>query len=121
MSPPFVDRRVLRDWAEYHGEGGAALAAGLIDLFLGTAPDDFERLNAAIECGDRPTVNLLSHSLKSSCTNVGAVPAATLFARIEGAGPDLAAAAVLRDDLKRLFGPTIDELRLFRNEMTTAA
>lgn len=116
-----LDRGILRDWAEYHGAGGTLLASGLIDLFLGTAPADFHRLGQALGLGDRAAVNLLSHSLKSSCTNVGAIPAAKLFEKIERAGPDVDTAARLYLELTGLFEATVEELRSFRADLVTAA
>ncbi len=55
------------------GVGGDALVVRMIDLFVKLSPERLEGARRALGEGDLSTVERLTHSLKSSAANVGAV------------------------------------------------
>jgi HPt (histidine-containing phosphotransfer) domain-containing protein len=72
-----------------------------VNLFFEEVPLQLEALRQAVESGDAPSVERIAHTLKGSCTNMGATRMASLCAKLRdaGASEDLSSSSEL---LKRL-------------------
>jgi HPt (histidine-containing phosphotransfer) domain-containing protein len=87
--------------------GGDALVARLVRLFLDTAPERLTTAERALADGDRETLLLAVHSLKSSCAQLGAMAASADLADAERAvaagdlDPIAALLAAARESLGR--------------------
>lgn len=65
-----IDHDHLTDMSQ----GDVVFEAELMQEFLRATPDLLARLESAIECDDRKTAEMVSHTLKGSCRSLGARP-----------------------------------------------
>jgi signal transduction histidine kinase/CheY-like chemotaxis protein/HPt (histidine-containing phosphotransfer) domain-containing protein len=77
-SPP-VDQAVVQELLEIMGDG----FTGLVQVYFDDAPRLLARLRQAAAANDHAAVGEITHSLKSSSANVGALPLADIARRAE--------------------------------------
>jgi signal transduction histidine kinase/CheY-like chemotaxis protein/HPt (histidine-containing phosphotransfer) domain-containing protein len=78
-APPPVDQAVVQELMEIMGDG----FTGLVQVYFDDTPRLLLRLRKAAAVGDHAAVGEITHSLKSSSANVGALPFADLARRAE--------------------------------------
>jgi HPt (histidine-containing phosphotransfer) domain-containing protein len=78
-----LDRGVLQGLREL---GDADLLSELVDLFLEDVPPQLEALREAVKSGDASSVERVTHALKGSCANMGAVGMVDICAELEDVG-----------------------------------
>ena len=76
---PPVDQATVQELLEIMGEG----FAGLVQVYFDDTPKLLARLREAASSGDHDAIAEVTHSLKSSSANVGALPLAELAKRAE--------------------------------------
>ena len=76
---PAIDQAVVQELLEVMGEG----FAGLVHVYFEDTPKLLERLREAVDMTDHDTIAEITHSLKSSSANLGALPLAELAKRAE--------------------------------------
>jgi CheY-like chemotaxis protein/HPt (histidine-containing phosphotransfer) domain-containing protein len=86
--PPAVDRQVLANLRELQDSDEPDFVVELIDHLLAETPERLSAIGAAIAAGDARALNRISHSLKSSCGNLGAMGLSALCAQLERAGAE---------------------------------
>ena len=67
-----IDLTVIETLRKFDESGGTALAREVFCSYLPGAQVAMDRLQAAIDAADAPTLSLVAHALKSSSANVGA-------------------------------------------------
>jgi len=85
-----IDLNTIEALRELQEEGESDLLAELIDLFLQDAPDRIAGMRLAVDTGDWTALAERAHSLKGSCSSLGAVHMAGLCAQLEAMGRDRA-------------------------------
>jgi len=98
-----LDRSVLEGLREL---GDADLLTELVNLFFEDVPPQLASLREAVESGDAPSVERVAHTLKGSCSNMGATKMAAICAELQDIGSfeDLAPAPELLERLEAEFG-----------------
>jgi CheY-like chemotaxis protein/HPt (histidine-containing phosphotransfer) domain-containing protein len=96
--------------------GDASLLAELVELFVDEAPSRLMALRNAVEDEDAGTVEQTAHTLKGSCSNMGAWRMANLCAELQelGSSGELTATSELLDQLQAEF----DRVRATLEEQT---
>jgi CheY-like chemotaxis protein/HPt (histidine-containing phosphotransfer) domain-containing protein len=82
---PTLDRARLQTLKELGDEGDSTWLRTIVDIFV---KDTAQRLTAfalILDAGDRPALATLTHTLKGSCRNIGALGMTRLCQDIEGA------------------------------------
>ena len=85
---------MLTGLRELQEENEPDILSELIELFLSDMPPKLVGLREAAEAGDAPSVERITHNLKGSCGNMGALEMEALCKELEemGRSEDLAAA-----------------------------
>ncbi len=98
---PAVDLDVLASLSEVGGKGRSLLVR-LIGIFLDDIPIRIAALQTAVLDGDVAGVNYAAHSMKGSCSSLGASKMAIICGRFEVAGKSgkLEGCQVLLDELE---------------------
>ena len=98
---PAVDLDVLASLSE-PGGNGRSLLARLIGIFLDDIPVRIAALQTAVLDGDVAGVNYAAHSMKGSCSSLGASKMTIICGRFEMAGrtSKLEGCQVLLDELE---------------------
>jgi len=78
-----VDVEVLRRLAASLGEGGGEAVRGLIETFRSHAPELLASLRRGVEDGDRESVRVAAHTLKSNAAMFGASALAEVSKQVE--------------------------------------
>jgi two-component system sensor histidine kinase/response regulator len=95
-APP-VNETTLRSLQALDESGDGGFASGLVgDLlraFLGAAPAQWGKVEAAVQAGDAEALRRAAHGLKSSTGNLGAERLSAQYRELEGYGSDGAVAA----------------------------
>ena len=96
--------------------GDASLLAELVELFVDETPSRLAALRNAVEDEDAGTVEQTAHTLKGSCSNMGAWRMANLCAELQelGSSGELTPASGLLDQLQAEF----DRVRVTLDEQT---
>jgi signal transduction histidine kinase/CheY-like chemotaxis protein/HPt (histidine-containing phosphotransfer) domain-containing protein len=76
---PAIDQGIVQELLEVMGDG----FAGLVRVYFEDTPKLLERLREAVDMTDHGTIAEITHSLKSSSANLGALPLAELAKRAE--------------------------------------
>ena len=76
---PAIDQAVVQELLEVMGDG----FAGLVHVYFEDTPKLLERLREAVDMTDHDAIAEITHSLKSSSANLGALPLAELAKRAE--------------------------------------
>jgi histidine phosphotransfer protein HptB len=86
----------------------------IISTFLESATQDLEKMQAAVLAGDGRGLALAAHSLKGSCSNLGASRLRELCLKLESDSPSepLGAASTILKTLEQEFGRVREELRI---------
>jgi HPt (histidine-containing phosphotransfer) domain-containing protein len=100
-----LDSEILAALRSLQEDGEDDLLAELIDLFLEDAPERLASVKEAVNASDWAGLADRAHSLKGSCASLGAVNMASLCARLEAMGRNLAQ----RSDAVDLIGDLEDE------------
>jgi HPt (histidine-containing phosphotransfer) domain-containing protein len=95
-----LDTETLAALRSLQEDGEDDLLAELIDLFLEDAPERLDAIRQAVDASDWAGLAERAHSLKGSCASLGAVHMASLCARLEAMGRDLAQ----RTDVADVYG-----------------
>ena len=82
-----VDLSVLFGLRELQEEGKPDILNELIELYLTDVPPQLAALREAVEAGDAHAVERISHTLKGSSANMGAVRMEALCTELEEMGP----------------------------------
>ena len=85
----------------------------IISIFLESATQDVEKMRAAVLTGDAQGLAVAAHSLKGSCSNLGASRLGELCLKVESDSPSepLGAASTILKALEQEFGRVRNELR----------
>jgi len=78
-----VSREMISDFRELEIESGQKMLAGVITLFLDTAPPVIDDVRSAVGRKDAGRVARAAHTLKGSCSNFGAERMRTACQRLE--------------------------------------
>jgi CheY-like chemotaxis protein/HPt (histidine-containing phosphotransfer) domain-containing protein len=81
-----LDTSVLREFREMIGEDADDLFHELIDTYLDDAPGVLRNLRAGVEQADAASIAHEAHTLKSNCSQIGALSLATLCEELEAMG-----------------------------------
>lgn len=108
-----IDPNTIEALRDLQEEGETDLLAELIDLFLGDAPQRITGMRTAIETRDWSGLAARAHSLKGSCSSLGAVHMAGLCARLEAMGRDRAG----RDEAAAVQGELESQYALVRDAL----
>jgi two-component system sensor histidine kinase/response regulator len=81
--PPVVDPQALENIRALQWEGAPDLLTRVIQAYLSETPKFLENLQQAINQGDIKAVQRITHNLKSSSANLGAVSVANLVKKLE--------------------------------------
>jgi len=100
-----IDATVLADLRELQEEGEPDLVDHLISLFLASTPPRLEAIRDAVARGDALALAREAHTLKGSCSSLGARPMACVCEELEALGrhEDLARVAAAVDQLSAEF------------------
>jgi HPt (histidine-containing phosphotransfer) domain-containing protein len=104
--PPATDLQLLID------SGIEEMIPNLISIFLESAAQDIEKMRIAIHAQDAAALASAAHSLKGSCSNMGASPLYALCQQIEndGQSASLDGTAKLLESLELEFDRVREEL-----------
>jgi HPt (histidine-containing phosphotransfer) domain-containing protein len=85
----------------------------IISIFLKSATEDVEKMRMAVLAGDAQELAVAAHSLKGSCSNLGASRLQELCLKVESDSPSepLGAASAILEPLEQEFGRVRNELR----------
>ena len=83
-SPIGLDPEALARLAELDPKGENQLLQRVLQAFRASAARLMPQLEAARQSGDRATVRLVAHTLKSSSASIGALDLSQLCAQVEG-------------------------------------
>lgn len=100
-----LDSETLATLRSLQEDGDDDLLAELIDLFFQDAPDRMAAIKDAVQASNWVGLAERAHSLKGSCASLGAVRMASLCAKLEAMGRDLAQ----RIDAVDVYGELEDE------------
>jgi HPt (histidine-containing phosphotransfer) domain-containing protein len=91
---------------ELQAEGEGDILGELVELFFADVPPRLAALREAAEVGDARSVEVIAHTLKGSCANMGAVRMGATCAELEevGRSEDLAGAPAKISLLEEEFG-----------------
>lgn len=81
-----LDTSVLREFREMIGEDADDLFHELIDTYLDDAPGVLRNLRKGVEQADATSIAHEAHTLKSNCSQIGALSLATLCEELEAMG-----------------------------------
>jgi signal transduction histidine kinase/CheY-like chemotaxis protein/HPt (histidine-containing phosphotransfer) domain-containing protein len=111
--PPATDLRLLVD------SGIGDMAPQLISVFLESAPRDIEKMRIAWGAKDSDGLGDAAHSLKGSCSNLGASRLRDLCQRIENHGRSGTFGEVFKllESVDQEFGRVNSELSVTRNSL----
>ena len=84
---PVVDPQALENIRALQREGAPDLLTRVIQAYLSGTPKFLENLKQALNQGDIQAVQRVTHSLKSSSANLGAVSVANLVKKLEDTAP----------------------------------
>lgn len=84
-TPPTLDPVALGRLSDLDPKGENRLLERVLQAFQASVARLRPQLDAARASGDRPTIRLVTHTLKSSSASIGAMQLSQLCARIEGA------------------------------------
>jgi HPt (histidine-containing phosphotransfer) domain-containing protein len=116
-----IDLNTIEALRELQEEGESDLLAELIDLFLQDAPERIASMRSAVDGGDWTALAERAHSLKGSCSSLGAVHMAGLCAQLEAMGRDRAEradAATVQSALEQQYALVQAALERERNAPT---
>jgi HPt (histidine-containing phosphotransfer) domain-containing protein len=104
---PAIDLRSLVE------SGVGEMIPHIIFVFIESATQDLEKMRTAVLSGDAPGLAVAAHSLKGSCSILGASRLQELCLKVESDGPSepLGAASTILKRLEQEFVRVIDELR----------
>ena len=107
VRPPMetLDSETLATLRSLQEDGDDDLLAELIDLFFQDAPERMAAIKDAVHTSDWVGLGERAHSLKGSCASLGAVRMASLCAKLEAMGRDLAQ----RNDAVDVYGELEEE------------
>ncbi len=88
-SARLVDPAALQSWINTLGAGSVSRLGDIVNLFLEDTPRQTEAIRQAAEAEDWKTARRLTHTLKSSCRNLGAPAAAESLAQMEALASQL--------------------------------
>jgi two-component system sensor histidine kinase/response regulator len=108
-----IDSHTLSTLREIGSMAGRDLVTPLLTNFLEQAPGDMEQLDNAMAASDAARVSRLTHGLKSSTANIGALALSACYQKLEQFARDnaLDAAQDLLGNLKREHTRAVSELR----------
>jgi CheY-like chemotaxis protein len=111
--PPATDLRLLVD------SGIGDMVPQLISVFLESAPRDIEKMRLALGAKDPDGLGGAAHSLKGSCSNLGASRLRDLCQQIEnhGRSGSLGEVFKLLESVDQEFGRVNSELNVTRNSL----
>jgi two-component system, sensor histidine kinase and response regulator len=78
-----IDDTILDEVLEFAGQGGEELVRELVDLFFAEVPTRLNNMRRGMEEHDPERVTRGAHAMKGGASNLGAVRAAALCARLE--------------------------------------
>jgi len=81
--PPVVDPQALENIRALQREGAPDLLTRVIQAYLSETPKFLQNLQQAINQGDIQVVQRMTHTLKSSSANLGALGVANLARKLE--------------------------------------
>ena len=112
-----LDRQALEMLRSLGGTEQDGILGKIIRIYCDDTPKQIESLRSAIEAGDSETVRTVSHSLKSSSANLGAVHLTELFKALEIAGrqKDMKEVVELFNRVESVYATTS---RLLKAELT---
>jgi CheY-like chemotaxis protein/HPt (histidine-containing phosphotransfer) domain-containing protein len=101
-----LDLNVFAALRELQSEGEGDILGELVELFFADVPPRLVALREAAEAGDARSVEVIAHTLKGSCANMGAIGMEATCAELEGMGrfEDLANVPVRISLLEEEFG-----------------
>jgi histidine phosphotransfer protein HptB len=104
---PAIDLRSLVE------SGVGEMIPHIISVFIESATQDLEKMRTAVLSGDAPGLAVAAHSLKGSCSILGASRLQELCLKVESDGPSepLGAASTILKRLEQEFVRVINELR----------
>jgi histidine phosphotransfer protein HptB len=104
---PATDLRLLVE------SGVGEMIPHIISIFLESATQDVEKMRIAVLAGDAQGLATAAHSLKGSCSNLGASRLRELCLKVESDSPSepLGAASTILKALEQEFGRVGNELR----------
>jgi two-component system, sensor histidine kinase and response regulator len=110
-----LDPAVIEGLRELQGEGEPDILAELVGLFLQDVGPRLAALSEAVRGGDAGGVRQVAHTLKGSCSNMGARRMGHLCAVLQdrGASGDLSGAGELLESLKEEYArvrPALERL-----------
>jgi HPt (histidine-containing phosphotransfer) domain-containing protein len=82
-----VDPQALENIRALQREGAPDLLTEVIEAYLDATPKFLEKLKRAVSLGDIQAVQRVTHSLKSSSSNLGAVMVTNLVKKLEEITP----------------------------------
>ena len=85
---PFLEVDRLDELRSIAGLDGDVFLAELRDAFAEDAAERIEKLRKAVDKGDADELRNVAHTLKGSCTNIGATAMAELCLTLENHGRD---------------------------------
>jgi HPt (histidine-containing phosphotransfer) domain-containing protein len=81
-----IDQKAIDSIRALQEEGKEDLVNKVITIFLNDSPERLKELRKAVHSGDASAINRIAHTLKSSCTNLGALKLSSLFKEMEAMG-----------------------------------
>jgi len=108
MTSPIIDLDIIGELQKFDEEADDDLLKSLINIFEMAAPDRLLRMQYALQDGDRKSLCLHAHSLKSSSANFGAGHLSELCAALEhqayesGDGPLKDLVFLIENELKKV-------------------
>ncbi len=99
--------------------GGEKLVLGMIEAFVGTAPERVREARVAAAAGDLAPLGRVMHSLKSTAANFGSLRVPPLAARLEqaAAGGDAAAVSAELEEMTASLDELVARLELERQRI----
>jgi HPt (histidine-containing phosphotransfer) domain-containing protein len=107
-----LDDRVLREIRALQREGAPDLLDKVMRAYVSETPTLLEKLAHAVEQGDAAGICQAAHALKSSSANIGALPLAELFKKMEALAKDKSL-----DQVKPVFAHISVEFERVRNAL----
>lgn len=122
MEHPILNTLVLEAWKEVDKANWQSMALDIAQTFLEHSTGQFGSLVHAWEARDFDRIKEVSHSLKSSCGNVGARRAQVLLFAIEACAlkRDEKALNSLMGEINQIFELSVVELELFTKVLQAA-
>lgn len=66
-----VDQRTWKKWQDLEAAGNPGFFLQLLEIFLSEGPKQLAELESALQKGDRHLIRMTSHTLGSTCENLG--------------------------------------------------